>query len=119
MAETALVAPPEERRAELNAAYYEWARRDPGRALQASLHIIDADDRAFAFESVLSGWSRRDPEELAEAALLFPEGVERNSALTKAMRAWLIADPWQAGDWIGAHPSAVPVVEFVARSENR
>jgi hypothetical protein len=111
--------PPGERQAKLNALYYEWARQEPELALQAASRIADPGDRSFAFESVLSGWSRGDPAELAEVALRFPEGDLRTSALTKSIRAWLIADPWAAGDWIGAHPSVVPVVEFIVRNENR
>jgi hypothetical protein len=118
-AEFAAASAPALRRDLLNAAYYEWARREPELAVQMALRLGDAGEREYAVESALSGWARTDPAALAEAAMAFPEGGEKTAALTKAFRAWLVIDPTKAGEWIAAHPAQLAVAESVFHQENR
>jgi hypothetical protein len=90
----------------VNAAYNQWAKKDPERAL-ASAVKTPAATKTAAFYATIAGWAQTNPRALVAHAVNFPKGAERNYSLTVALRAWISRDPGAAGDWIEAHRNVV------------
>ena len=90
----------------LNAAYNQWAKKDPERAL-ASAVKNPAAMKKTVFYAAITGWAQANPRALAAHAVDFPKGDERDYSLTVALRAWIARDPGAAGEWIEAHRDAV------------
>lgn len=87
----------------LNAAYANWGRSEPERALTSAMEQADDLVRRTALYAVISAWSQCEPRALASFALQLPAGPEKDYAVITALRSWLALDPAATDEWISAH----------------
>ncbi len=84
----------------LNAAYYQWAMRQPESALKAFGAIADPVTRNHAFLGLTAGWAEANPAALANYAVKLPAGSERADALGQMLSQWATRDPLTASEWM-------------------
>jgi hypothetical protein len=84
----------------LNAAYYQWAMRQPEAALKAFGAITDPVTRNHAFLGLTAGWAEANPAALANYAVKLPAGSERADALGQMLSQWATRDPLTASEWM-------------------
>lgn len=92
----------------LNAAYYQWAMRQPESALKAFGGIADSATRSHAFLGLTAGWAEANPAAVASYALNLPAGADRAAALGQMLSQWAMRDPLTASEWMlkNLNPSA-------------
>ena len=98
----------ENRPAWLNAAYYQWAMRQPEQALKAFGAITDPAVRSTTFLGLTAGWAEANPAAVASYALHLPAGSDRAEALSQMLSQWATRDPLTASEWMlkNLNPSA-------------
>jgi hypothetical protein len=84
----------------LNAAYYQWAMRQPELALKAFGAISDPAARSVAFQGLASGWAEANPAAVASYAVQLPVGADRAAALSVTLSQWAMRDPLTASEWM-------------------
>ena len=84
----------------LNAAYYQWAMRQPEPALKAFGMIADPATRSHAFLGLTAGWAEANPAAVASYALNLPAGSDRAEALGQMLSQWATRDPLTASEWM-------------------
>jgi hypothetical protein len=84
----------------LNAAYYQWAMRQPEPALKAFGAITDPAIRSAAFLGLTAGWAEANPAAVASYALHLPAGSDRAEALGQMLSQWATRDPLTASEWM-------------------
>lgn len=84
----------------ITAAYFNWGRNDPQRALRTVEAMSSADLRQTAFQALVSGWAKTDPVRLLENYPAFPPGWDQRFAVVTGLRAWIELDPEAAAEWV-------------------
>ena len=84
----------------VNAAYFQWALREPEQAINAFEKITGPEQRRAALEGLAAGWTTTNPVAMATYLLKMESSEDRAEVLGQTFTQWVNRDPASASEWL-------------------